>query len=134
MNVRFRSNVFAASHLLDVSSIGRGLRPRSLNGHRKRAPTQTISRTPSGPQWHSVAAVLPGWRAEPGGPPSVAVVGGAGAGKLDTLHCLLVAGADQDIGLTASGNTPLHAATKGDQVECSYSWQTQLPPSPAGMK
>ena len=45
------------------------------------------------------------------------MVGGAGAGKLDTLHCLLVAGADQDIGLTASGNTPLHAATKGDQVE-----------------
>ena len=45
------------------------------------------------------------------------MVGGAGAGKLDTLHCLLVAGADQDIGLTNSGNTPLHAATKGDQVE-----------------
>ena len=45
------------------------------------------------------------------------MVGGAGAGRLDTVHCLLVAGADPDISIPANGNTSLHAAAEADQLD-----------------
>jgi len=45
------------------------------------------------------------------------LVGGAGAGRYQTVHCLLVAGADPNCSLSSNGNTCLHAATEGDQLE-----------------
>ena len=45
------------------------------------------------------------------------LVGGAGAGRHQTVHCLLVAGADPNCSLISNGNTSLHAATEGGQLE-----------------
>ena len=47
------------------------------------------------------------------------LVGSAGQGKLELVQCLLVAGADPDLGTTHSGNTALHAAVEVS-FPCAY--------------
>jgi len=41
----------------------------------------------------------------------------AGQGRLDQLRCLLTAGAHPDVSCNVNGNTALHAAIEGDQLE-----------------